>query len=633
MNDAAPLFEVEMHTAIMVQSKGGLAIIEDNTINRIYDLKVAGDSIFTGAEKNQGLVHRVPMEAASLSLIHELLRDNNTDLKFISNYFYIHREQNHNNAKSINYMAIGPISAQVEGDAKHILPGRFMCMEHESPIKYFIEFDENNIPLLGKQIVVGGSKRERINKKLGEQEKRDNLLKLCKSGHVSVTNELMKFEKVHGGTINFVFRMKVKFHRYYWGEFIKILPMPEFPRAGSPPHHGLLLGIGDSWWVEPSSKKVTEPWVSPNLWEKVEELNPILLSGGKQTVLIVGEPGSGKEVFSNALHHGAVRKKAGDAGLKARAIANMTNENLADLLYGHMVDGTEIPGLIGEAEGGTLFLDEFDKVEEEGWYAELLRVLEAGEYVPVNGSQVKKVLDVSWIFAGAFTGNASSKILSSLPPDFWSRLTAQIRIVNPIRMFPQQYEGNKISYSGAVFAYFVLREAVKLAGGVSSLLYNEVFPADYANKLIIDPENSFGISCGFMDNVCLKFQREIGSGVYCRFDQKKPDEILALYWADIGGEASYVRPNISDKYKPDFAFDSVRSIIKAAQAAFIVMRDEAMRSSEFWESDGVPSSIYEKAIVQAAKIVRDARPGKQVREIEDGKWGIFEGESRVGWVE
>jgi len=113
-----------------------------------------------------------------------------------------------------------------------------------------------------------------------------------------------------------------------------------------------------------------------------------LLAECRDTVLISGETGTGKEVFSRAIHYQSGRRGKPFVPVNCGALPDHLFENE---LFGHVkgaftdASSTE-KGLIGEAEGGTLFLDEIDTLSQAG-QVKLLRFLQDGEYRPVGSAR------------------------------------------------------------------------------------------------------------------------------------------------------------------------------------------------------------------------------------------------------
>lgn len=109
------------------------------------------------------------------------------------------------------------------------------------------------------------------------------------------------------------------------------------------------------------------------------------------TVLIVGESGVGKEVFSQIIHSLSSRKHNPFIAVNCGAIPEGTIDSE---LFGHekgaftgAVDSRK--GYFETVSGGTIFLDEIGEMPL-GTQARLLRVLETGEFIRVGSSKVQK---------------------------------------------------------------------------------------------------------------------------------------------------------------------------------------------------------------------------------------------------
>lgn len=109
------------------------------------------------------------------------------------------------------------------------------------------------------------------------------------------------------------------------------------------------------------------------------------------TVLITGESGSGKEVFSHIIHNLSARKHGPFIAVNCGAIPEGTIDSE---LFGHekgsFTGAHEArKGYFEVVNGGTIFLDEVGELPI-GTQARLLRVLESGEYIRVGSSKVQK---------------------------------------------------------------------------------------------------------------------------------------------------------------------------------------------------------------------------------------------------
>lgn len=109
------------------------------------------------------------------------------------------------------------------------------------------------------------------------------------------------------------------------------------------------------------------------------------------TVLIYGESGVGKEVFSQIIHSLSSRKHNPFIAVNCGAIPEGTIDSE---LFGHekgsFTGASESrKGYFETVNGGTIFLDEIGEMPL-GTQARLLRVLETGEYIRVGSSKVQK---------------------------------------------------------------------------------------------------------------------------------------------------------------------------------------------------------------------------------------------------
>ena len=119
----------------------------------------------------------------------------------------------------------------------------------------------------------------------------------------------------------------------------------------------------------------------------------------KSNVLLLGETGTGKELFARVIHHNSSRRDMPFVPINCSAIP----ENLLETeLFGHVRGAftgavASKKGILEEAEGGTVFLDEIGDMSL-ALQAKLLRVIEDQVIRPVGGTKGNKV-DIRFVTA------------------------------------------------------------------------------------------------------------------------------------------------------------------------------------------------------------------------------------------
>ena len=109
-------------------------------------------------------------------------------------------------------------------------------------------------------------------------------------------------------------------------------------------------------------------------------------------VLLTGETGTGKEVFSHAIHYASPRSQYPIMAINCSAFSK---DLLESELFGYKAGAftgamKDKPGLFEVANHGTFFLDEIGEMAFD-LQARLLRVLETGEYIKVGDTKPTKV--------------------------------------------------------------------------------------------------------------------------------------------------------------------------------------------------------------------------------------------------
>lgn len=191
------------------------------------------------------------------------------------------------------------------------------------------------------------------------------------------------------------------------------------------------------------------------------------------TVLILGETGTGKEVFAQAIHQESNRRAKNFVAVNC---STFSKEILESELFGHKAGSftgatKDTKGLFEEANNGTIFLDELGEMAIE-LQAKLLRVLETGEFLKVGDTTPTKV-NVRII--AATNKNLEEEILNhNFRSDLFYRLS--VFTIN----LPSLKERKKdIALLAASFAAFfaqkINRQNIKLSDDYIKALENYVW--------------------------------------------------------------------------------------------------------------------------------------------------------------
>ncbi len=164
-----------------------------------------------------------------------------------------------------------------------------------------------------------------------------------------------------------------------------------------------------------------------NIMEMVRQVAPL-----NNTVLLMGETGTGKEVIANAIHFASPKKDGPFIKVNCGAIP----ESLIDSeLFGHEKGAftgavSERRGRFERANGGTIFLDEIGELPPQS-QVRLLRVLQNREIERVGGERPIPI-DIR-VIAATHRNLASMVSENRFREDLWFRLNVFPIIVPPLR--------------------------------------------------------------------------------------------------------------------------------------------------------------------------------------------------------
>ncbi len=169
---------------------------------------------------------------------------------------------------------------------------------------------------------------------------------------------------------------------------------------------------------------------SPSLKSVIKEVKKI--ADTKSNVLLLGETGTGKELFARVIHHNSARKDLPFIPINCSVIP----ENLLESeLFGHIKGAftgavSSKKGLFEEADGGSIFLDEIGDINLY-FQIKLLRVLEDQMIRPVGSTKALKV-DLRLIAATNKDLEEAVKD-SSFREDLYYRINTIILRIPPLR--------------------------------------------------------------------------------------------------------------------------------------------------------------------------------------------------------
>jgi transcriptional regulator with PAS, ATPase and Fis domain len=273
------------------------------------------------------------------------------------------------------------------------------------------------------------------------------------------------------------------------------------------------------------------------------------------SVLITGESGVGKEVFSKIIHSLSQRKHNGFIAINCGAIPEGTiNSELFGHDKGAFTGATaDRKGYFETVNGGTIFLDEIGEMPLDT-QAYLLRILESGEYIKVGSSKVLKT-DVRIV--AATNVNLQDKIKAGkFREDLFYRLNT---IHIPVPALKERREDINLLFRkfASDFSEKYRSEVVRLDEDASKVLTNYSWPGNIrelrnlaeqisvmAEKRMVDAEALRDIAPQlFKHNLPMMQSSEKGDSGIADMNER---EILYKLLFDMKNDLAYVKNLISD---------------------------------------------------------------------------------------
>lgn len=306
------------------------------------------------------------------------------------------------------------------------------------------------------------------------------------------------------------------------------------------------------------------------------------------SVLITGESGVGKEVFSKIIHQLSTRKHGPFIAVNCGAIPEGTIDSE---LFGHekgsFTGATDArKGYFEVANGGTIFLDEVADLPLQT-QVRLLRVLETGEFIKVGSSKVQKT-DVRIV--GATNVNFLSAIeKGKFREDLYYRLNSVPIIIPPLRERPNDIELIFRKFA-ADFAEKYKMPSIRLTEEARAFLESYTWPGNIRQLRNITEQISI-----------LERDREISVDTLKKYIPKETySSAPILFNKSEGGD------NISDReiiYK--FLYDMKKDIVDLKKLMLTIMQDGG-QGPAFNENDTqIIKRLYENYEVPADNGLHD----------------------------
>ncbi len=200
------------------------------------------------------------------------------------------------------------------------------------------------------------------------------------------------------------------------------------------------------------------------------------IANTKSNVLLLGETGTGKELFARVIHHNSSRRDMPFVPINCSAIPETLLETE---LFGHVRGAftgaiATKKGLLGEADGGTVFLDEIGDMSLS-LQAKLLRVLEDQTIRPV-GSTKAATVDIRLITAT--NKDLKAQVRSGLfREDLYYRINVISIQISPLRSRKEDI-GMLVDHFIAKYSHEMGKQVQDVSSDALSLMTNYPWPGN-----------------------------------------------------------------------------------------------------------------------------------------------------------
>lgn len=200
------------------------------------------------------------------------------------------------------------------------------------------------------------------------------------------------------------------------------------------------------------------------------------VAASDSNILILGESGTGKELIASTIHQASPRRGSAFYSINCAAL---TETLLESQLFGHVRGAftgafATQKGILAEADGCTLFLDEVGDMSL-AVQAKLLRVIQAGEFIPVGSTKPQSV-DIRFVAA---TNKDLEKEMREgrFREDFYYRLNVITINLPPLRERPEDVEPLALHFLDR-FARRMKKEVTSITAEALQLLTGYHWPGN-----------------------------------------------------------------------------------------------------------------------------------------------------------